>query len=122
MAFGVADSIVFAISICIALGIGFFHGCFGKRQNSSIVYHLGNKKIKPLAILLSVVVTSQSSLTMIGVPVEAYLYGSIFGWATLGLAACFVLSGWILVPLLYPLNLVTVNEVRFISFKNSSLR
>ena len=113
MIFGVADYIVFGGSLLIALGIGIFHGCQGQKQSSSLEYHLGNKNIRTLPIAISVLVTTQSSILMLGVPAETYMYGAIIGWTGVAFCLAHFIAVRILIPVLYPLNLTSVHEVGF---------
>ena len=78
--FGIVNYIVFAASLVLALGIGIFHGCRGRKQRTANEFHLGNKNIQTLPIIISVLVTTQSSIVMLGIPAEAYMYGAIIGW------------------------------------------
>ncbi|XP_060065928.1 sodium-coupled monocarboxylate transporter 2-like [Ylistrum balloti] len=119
---GVADYLVFVCVIVISIGIGTFHACKGRKDNSSLEYHLGSRKIKTLPLVVSMLVTSQSSILLLGIPAETYLYGGIVLMASFGFCASFLIGTRIIVPMLYPLKLTTVSEFFQVRYKGKAVR
>ncbi|XP_060065847.1 sodium-dependent multivitamin transporter-like [Ylistrum balloti] len=108
--FVVVDYVLFACVIAISIGIGIFHACAGGKQKTSLEYHLGNRKIQTFPLILSMLVTTQSSILMLGIPAETYLYGGVLLFSSFGFFLSYLIGARIVVPMLYPLKLTTVNE------------
>lgn len=89
--------------------IGLYHS---GRQRSTSEYLMGNHDIQVIPAAMSLTVSFISSILILGEPAEMYTFGgqlwiSKFGWL-LGAA----LSTVIFVPVLHPLKLTSVNEVK----------
>jgi Na+/proline symporter len=109
--FGVADYCVFGASVVISLGIGIFYAFSGGRQRTAAEYLVGNRQMKILPLTLSLMVSFESSIMMLGFPAETYVYGLQYIWYNVGVMAGLFLGAFIVVPLIYPLKLTSVYEV-----------
>jgi len=94
----------------------------GKRQ-STADYLLGNRQLQILPVALSLVVSFQSSIFMLGFPAEIYVYGSslMLGELALLFSLCLV-GARVAVPLIHPLKITSLYEVsgslsKWISYK-----
>lgn len=105
------DYVIFAICLCISLGIGVYHAFFGGGQNTTEKYYYGNRNMGALPVALSMLVTYQSSIFMLGYPGEMYIYGSMFWLSFIGVGLGFVLVAVFEAPLLHPLNIRSAFEV-----------
>lgn len=106
-----ADYVVFGLTIALSCGIGLYYALKGGKRNTQNEYFLGSREMKPLPIALSIVVTLLSSILVLGVPAEIYVYGTQFWMYTLGIMVACVISPLLFIPLLYPLQLTSSYEV-----------
>ncbi|GFR93680.1 sodium-coupled monocarboxylate transporter 1 [Elysia marginata] len=106
------DYVVFAISIAVSLGIGIFYAFMSSRKNSIEEYLMGGRSMGFLPTAVSLVVSFQSAVTMLGVPAEAYLHGAQYVWFALGLGISMLLVVNIGVPMFYPLRITSAYEVK----------
>jgi len=67
---------VFSSVLACSVGIGIFFGCFGSKNATNEEYLLGNKKMNPIPVALSLLCSYVSSITLLGHPVEIYFYGT----------------------------------------------
>ena len=109
--FHIADYIVFVISILISLGIGIFYALSGGRQRTISEFFVGNRTMAALPVAISLMVSFQSSIMMLGFPAETYNFGmqyimAIFGWFVANLT-----GAKIIVPLIHILKITSSYEV-----------
>lgn len=110
--FYLADYIIFGITIAASIGIGIFHAFVGGRQKTTSEFHLGNRKMAIIPVAISLLVSFESSIMMLGTPAETYVFGiqnimGNFGWFVAN-----VLAIKIMVPLIHPLKITSAYEVR----------
>ena len=105
------DYFVFFAILAISAGIGIFHGCFGNKQKTAADYLLGGRKMRWLPVGLSILVTFQSAILLLGIPAEIYTQGTSFILFIIGMALSVVICAVLFVPLLFPLQLTSVYEV-----------
>lgn len=109
--FHIADYVVFGISMLISLGIGLYHAFAGGRQRTTSEYLMGDRKLKVFPTALSLLVTFQSSIMMLGYPAEIYVYGIMFWLTAFGFVITSLISTVIFIPLFHPLKMTSVYEV-----------
>ncbi|RXG53482.1 putative sodium-dependent multivitamin transporter, partial [Armadillidium vulgare] len=71
---------------------------------------MGNRSFKPFPVALSLLTSYVSSISILGFSGEAYANGMQFFTITLGVVMALNFSKYLLLPILYPLKLTTVNE------------
>ena len=108
--FHIADYLVMGVFLLISLGIGVYYGLIQK-QRTTEEYLLGNRQMQLFPVALSILVTYQSAISVIGVPAEVYLYDTMFLHIYLGIAVATVIQYFMIVPLVYPLRLTSTYEV-----------
>lgn len=64
-----------------------------------------------IPVAISLMVSFESSIMMLGLPAEAYVYGIQFIFSSLGFMVSQFLSIHIVVPLLHPLKITSAYEV-----------
>ena len=96
--------------LAISLGVGVYYGVI-KKQRTTEEYLLGNRHMQLLPVALSMLVTYQSAISVIGIPAEFYLYNSMLCYVFLGIAAVILIQCFMIVPLMYPLHLTSAYEV-----------
>lgn len=60
---------------------------------------------------LSMGVSFISAITVIGAPVEAYLFGAVLAWMVIGYMIGLILTAMYFVPFVYRLNISSIYEV-----------
>ncbi|XP_011412119.3 sodium-coupled monocarboxylate transporter 1 isoform X1 [Magallana gigas] len=120
--FGVADYIVFVLTIIVSLAIGIYYALSGGRQKTTSEFLVGNRKMSFLPVAISLVVSFESSIMMLGTPAEIYQNGIQWFWADIGFFCANVFSVHFMVPLLHPLRITSANEYLELRFKSHALR
>ena len=110
--FQTPDYVVCCIVIATSIAIGLYYAFSGGKQSTTLEYHLGNRKLKLIPVILSLVITNQSPVGLVGVPAEVYFYGMQVNLLGLGFVIAYLIASRIVVPLVYPLKITSVNEVR----------
>ena len=108
--FYTADYLVMGAVLAISLGIGFYFGLI-KKQRTPEEYLLGNRQMKLLPVALSMIVTYQSAVSVIGIPTEIYLYHTMYLYSYIGYTLCILVQFLTIVPLMHPLRLNSAYEV-----------
>src|SRR5688572_21788004 len=109
------DYLILVAFFVISVGIGVYHSLTGGRQKTTSEFIMANRSLKVLPTALSLLVSFQSAVIILGMTVEMYSYGSqymIMIMISLTLALILVIQ--VAVPWLYPMKLVSVNEVNLI--------
>jgi len=107
-----ADYVVLAAFLAVSLAIGVYHSLSGGRQRSTDEFIMANRRLSVVPTALSMFVSFQSAISVLGLTAEMYLYGSqLLVWVPLSYAAAYCVAERLVVPWLYPLRLVSVNAV-----------
>ena len=106
------DYVVLAVFLAISLGIGVYHSLTGGRQRTTEEFIMANRRLGIIPTTLSLFVSFQSAIMMLGLTAEMYEYGiQLMVWLPIGYVATFLLAERFVVPWLYPLKLVSINAV-----------
>ena len=107
-----ADYVVLAAFLAVSLAIGVYHSLSGGRQRSTDEFIMANRRLSVVPTALSMFVSFQSAISVLGLTAEMYLYGSqLLVWVPVSYAAAYCVAERLVVPWLYPLRLVSVNAV-----------
>ena len=109
--FYIADYAVFGVTIVISIGIGIYYALSGGRQRTTSEYLVGGRTMKFLPVAISLMVSFESSIMMLGLPAEMYVYGVQWWFSCLGYLVSQTLSAIVMVPLLHPLKITSAYEV-----------
>jgi len=109
--FAVLDYVIFVFSVLLCLCIGISFAYRQRKENTTEEYLLENRKLHPIPVALSVVVSFQSAISMVGVPADSYMYGIVVMWMGVGVLIGSLLTMQILVPLIHPLKITSIYEV-----------
>ena len=109
--FYIADYAVFGVTIAISIGIGIYYALSGGRQRTTTEYLVGGRTMKFLPVAISLMVSFESSIMMLGLPAEMYVYGVQWWFSCLGYLVSQTLSAIVMVPLLHPLKITSAYEV-----------
>ena len=106
------DYAIFVALLVVSLGIGFYHGCTGGRQKTTAEFLLANRNLKVIPTVISLLVSFQSAILVLGEVAEMYTFGITF-WPmyVLSVAISMVIVERLFVPWFYPLKMTSVFEV-----------
>lgn len=107
------DYLLLASFLAASIGIGLYHALTGGRQRTTAEFIMADRRLKVLPTAISLLVSFQSAIGLLGYAAEAYSYGIqylIFAGFVSSTTATYLVSR-LFVPLFYPLKLVSVNEV-----------
>ncbi|XP_061178527.1 sodium-coupled monocarboxylate transporter 1-like isoform X2 [Saccostrea echinata] len=119
---GYVDYIVFGLSLVISLVIGVYHSRSGGKQRSVQEYLMGNRRFTCLPVALSLLVTFQSGISLLGLPVEIYYYGTQIYMGIVGLVVGYTIVAIFIVPVLHPLQITSVYEYLEMRFQSRAVR
>ena len=68
--FHIADYSIFAVTIAVSLGIGLYYALSGGRQRTTSEYLVGNRRMMIIPVAISLMVSFESSIMMLGTPAE----------------------------------------------------
>ena len=103
------DYIVFLATIVISLGIGLYQARGKQRTTSEFL--MGDRKLRVFPVSMSLLVSGVSVVTLLGNASELHYFGTSFIFFTIGRTFSYIMAACVIVPLLYPLKLTTVNDV-----------
>lgn len=105
------DITIFVLSILSSIAVGFYYSMSGGKQKTTSEYLLADGKLKTIPAALSILVSGISAILVLGEPAEMYTHGSQLLLKTFGYCLIAFLSGFIFVPIFYPLKLKSSFEV-----------
>lgn len=120
--FKVADYIVFSLTVIVSVTIGIYFAVVGRKKNSTLNYFHGDRKLKYGPVALSLVVTFQSSVMVLGFPAEVYLFGYMICLFNVGQCAAIFIANRLVVPMMYPLKITSVYHYLQMRYRNNSVR
>lgn len=96
--------------------VGLYYAFRDRKQQTSRGYFLGNRNMSIIPVSLSIVVSTLSAITYIGVPSEVYSHGPMFWLMSLSyiIGANMIATGF--VPVFYNLDVTSVYEYLDIRF------
>ena len=68
--FHIADYSIFAVTIIVSLGIGLYYALSGGKQRTTSEYLVGNRQMMIIPVAISLMVSFESSIMMLGTPAE----------------------------------------------------
>ncbi|KAJ8311408.1 hypothetical protein KUTeg_010763 [Tegillarca granosa] len=120
--FGVWDWIVFSVLLLVSVAIGFYYAVSGGKQKTTKEFLSGDRNMKVIPIAISILVSFQSAILIIGTPAEMYTVDSMFFINTFGSMLGCILTSILFVPLFYNLKTVSVYEYVELRFKSRAAR
>ncbi|GFO33952.1 sodium-coupled monocarboxylate transporter 1 [Plakobranchus ocellatus] len=116
------DYLVFIGMLVISMAIGVFFALRGDRQRTQGEYLMGGRSMSLLPVAISILVSFQSAILMLGTPAEMYTQGAEFFISVFGSGLGFVIGGVMFVPLLYPLGITSAFEYLERRFHSRAVR
>ncbi|XP_046560510.1 sodium-coupled monocarboxylate transporter 2-like [Haliotis rubra] len=110
---GTVDYIVLCIMLGISLGIGIFFAI--REKDTKEGYLLGNRQMGVFSVAVSMFVTLASAISLLGVPVEIYTFGSMAMYQYVAMASVYIVGMYTCLPLMYPLGITSVYEAAYMA-------
>uniref|UniRef100_UPI00398E3FB4 sodium-coupled monocarboxylate transporter 1-like n=1 Tax=Pristiophorus japonicus TaxID=55135 RepID=UPI00398E3FB4 len=106
------DYVAFAAMLVISSAIGFYFAFRHERTKGGTVeeFLIGSRQISAYPIALSMASSFLSAITVIGGPVEVYLYGIMVLMYNLACLFTMIITCLIYIPLFYRLNIISTYE------------
>ncbi|GFR71128.1 sodium-coupled monocarboxylate transporter 1 [Elysia marginata] len=119
--FGAIDYVVLGIMLTLSMAVGLYFAFYGKGQRTKEEYLLGGRRMSALPVCLSLFATFQSAISLLGLPTEAYSYGTMYIYTAIGISLSSLFAVVSVVPLLYPLRLTNVFQYLALRYKSNFL-
>ena len=128
---GTWDYVLFILMLGASLGIGVYHAFRDyrrrKSESKSVIaddeiidaeettasYFIGKRQMNIVGISVSMIATYVHSNLILGYPAEIYYFGAQYWLYCAGQSLGAILACIVFVPVFYPLQMTSVNEVRF---------
>lgn len=106
------DYVVMASFLAVSVAIGFYHSFTGGHQRTTAEFLHGNRRLAVLPTAVSLFISFVSAITILGGAAELYQYGLLFFlWAPGSYVIALLVIERIIIPWIYPLKLVSINNV-----------
>lgn len=106
------DYVVLAAFLVISLGIGIYHSLTGGRQRTTEEFVMADRRLAVIPTALSFFVSFESAIMILGMTAEMYMFGiQVLVWLPIGYTIGIVLTERLAVPWIYPLQLLSINDV-----------
>ncbi|XP_063964575.1 sodium-coupled monocarboxylate transporter 1-like isoform X1 [Lytechinus pictus] len=119
--FSVWDYVVFGVMLVLSAAIGVYSAFSDGRQRTSEEIILGNRKLNPIPVGLSIMATLISAVAIIGTPGEIYSYNTMLMWGLVAYVPACILVALLFLPLYFRIQITSVNEYLELRF-NRALR
>ncbi|PVD29794.1 hypothetical protein C0Q70_09051 [Pomacea canaliculata] len=116
------DYVVMAALMVVSLGIGIFFAVYKGGQRTKEEYLLGNRQMSMIPVCLSMFITYQSAIALLGGPADVFNTGTMYLFLGGGVALSYIVGLFTAVPLLYPLKITSVNEYLQLRFDSKFVR
>ncbi|XP_033761207.1 sodium-coupled monocarboxylate transporter 1-like [Pecten maximus] len=104
------DYTIFIITLILSLGIGLFYSLRGTKKKTTKQFILGDGNMSPFPVALSLMVSYESGIMMLGVPAEVYMYGMQWYMSIIGTFISQLLTLVLIIPLQKKLNYTSMNQ------------
>uniref|UniRef100_A0A0P4W0X3 Sodium-dependent multivitamin transporter n=1 Tax=Scylla olivacea TaxID=85551 RepID=A0A0P4W0X3_SCYOL len=121
MGLGTLDVVMLVLSLLASAAVGVYYSVLG-RNSTSLEYLLGGRTMKPLPLALSLMVGTVSAITIMGNAGEMYAYGTQMWLMDLGILLALVIIAKFFIPVMYPLELISLYQYVERRFKSKCLR
>ncbi|XP_069104815.1 sodium-dependent multivitamin transporter-like [Argopecten irradians] len=116
------DYTIFIVTLVFSLGIGLFYSLRDNKKKTTRRFILGDETMATLPVALSLLVTFESGIMMLGVPAEVYMYGMQYYMSVLGLFVAHLLTLYLILPSQWKLNIISMNQYFELRYKSRGIR
>nr|XP_054772862.1 sodium-coupled monocarboxylate transporter 2-like [Lytechinus pictus] len=110
LTFQTADFVVWSFILASSVGIGIYYACTGGRQQSTEEFLVGNRKMNPIPVAMSLAVSFVSAVMFLGMTSEAYGNGVMVWLQGVGILVSAVIISISFLPIFHRLNVTSANE------------
>ncbi|KAL7016975.1 hypothetical protein ACKWTF_010212 [Chironomus riparius] len=110
MTFGALDYVVVAAVLLVSIGIGLYVRCTGNRQKSNDEFILANRSMTVLPVAFSLMASFMSSITLLGVSSEIYMFGIQFIVINFAYLIATPIAANLFLPVFYKLQAASAYE------------
>ncbi|XP_055943501.1 putative sodium-dependent multivitamin transporter [Argiope bruennichi] len=110
---GVFDYVVIAIMLCVSALIGLYFRFSGGRQKTTDEFLMGSRTMGIWPVAFSLMATCLSSVAVLGVPAETYLYGTQILMSMVGIPIGGFIAVYGFLPVFYDMKVSTAYEVLY---------
>lgn len=107
---GAVDYFFFSVMLLISAGIGVYFRFAGGKQQTTEEFLLAGKNMPILPVAFSVMATSFSANTILGIPADVYTFGTHIAFLNIGSVVGFILSGYLFLPVFFKVQVTTAYE------------
>ncbi|KAK8725338.1 hypothetical protein OTU49_010820, partial [Cherax quadricarinatus] len=116
------DYVIFTMLLVISAGIGVFNAFRSRGMVTTQEYLLGGRTMPVLPVAISVLGGVVSAVSLLGFPTEVYFYGTQLTLNLIGTIFGILVLRNVMLPVLFPLQLVSMFEYIELRFKSQALR
>lgn len=120
--FSIADWAVFATILVISACIGVYHALSGGKQKTTKEFLMGNRQMSCLPVAVSILVSFQSAILILGAPAEMYTKGTQYYLYMFGQMWAVVMATVLFVPLFYPLKMTSMYQYLELRYESKAAR
>ncbi|XP_077968319.1 sodium-coupled monocarboxylate transporter 1-like isoform X2 [Styela clava] len=104
------DFVIFGGILFASASIGVYFAYKDRKDQTTENYYFGSRNVSPIIVAMSLSVSYISALTVIGNPVEVYLYGTVYAWTVVANLIGFIAASIYYIPLYHRLRIKSVYE------------
>ncbi|XP_017045760.1 putative sodium-dependent multivitamin transporter [Drosophila ficusphila] len=107
---GAWDYTILAVVLVISVAIGIYYRFVGGKQSTTSEYLLADRSMGVAPVAFSLMASFMSAVTILGVSMENYQYGTMFVLINLSYVLCTPVAAYLIIPVFYRLKTASVYE------------
>ncbi|KAJ8896272.1 hypothetical protein PR048_001616 [Dryococelus australis] len=111
VAFGAWDYVVVTLMMAVSAGIGLYYRCTGGRQKTTEEYLLGDRNLPVFPVAISLMASFMSSITLLGVSKENYIFGTQFVVINFGYGLVTPIIAYCFLPIFFRMQTMSTYQV-----------
>nr|XP_014089687.1 putative sodium-dependent multivitamin transporter [Bactrocera oleae] len=108
--FGALDYAIVVLVLIISAGIGVYYRVTGGKQNTTKEYLLAGRQMSILPVAFSLMTSFMSAVTLLGVSMENYQYGTMFVLINISYILSTPAAAYLILPVFFRLKTASVYE------------
>lgn|SRR6218665_325217 len=105
------DYLMLCATLVMSCLVGIYYGIKGRKKSTVDDYLMAGRNMSIFPVSFSIFVSTVSSISFIGDPVEVYYYGGIYWLLSIGIMTGLPIIAHYFAPILYRMRLTSVYEV-----------
>ncbi|XP_068230251.1 sodium-coupled monocarboxylate transporter 2-like [Palaemon carinicauda] len=119
---GIVDWIFFSLLLLVSLGIGIYSAVRGRGNSTTQEYLLGGRQMPVAPVAISLLGGVISAISILGLATEMYFFGTQLALNLVGFIFGTLTVQYGILPIIYPLQIVSLNEYILMRFGSNTLR